>query len=536
MRSPRSATSKTSFSVTSSIAFLLAVLTPICSSEVARAQEQPNATTSEQKAGEFAGTLSVIVDGQPKSLTYYEGENGEALFQGDIIIGKVDALQAQTDGAQLQSLPPGMLFCLVKRDIDTRWPGAKVRFKVSPDLDNRARVYSAIAEWEARTPARFTEISDATGNYVEFVPGSGCSSAVGMTGGRQVIRLAPTCTTGNAIHEIGHVLGLHHEQAREDRYKKIFVYNDNILPGYLGNFSQDPSNFKDVGDYCFGSIMHYDKYAFSKQPGILNTIETRPAGIEIGQRERLADCDVATIRQIYETPLEDQAKVAFEGDLVLIPAGCEHQGKCYLKNDLTFTDPSALRWRAGRWHDGQPETVETGTTDGASIPKWAQAIVGEPFDKQYLKAAVVHDHYCYKENHVRTWRQTHRMFYEALLALDVPFVKAKIMYSAVYAGGPKWQELVPGESCGTNCVYDALSNRDDAIVKNGAALIFQDQTYGTPEFAADLAILSKTIENNPTMSLADIEQAVRDLKPNDYFLNAGGDHQVTGMSDPVLTK
>jgi hypothetical protein len=48
-----------------------------------------------------------------------------------------------------------------------------------------------------------------------------------------------------------------------------------------------------------------------------------------------------------------------------------------------------------------------------------------------------HDHYCYKENHVRGWRQTHKAFYYALNTLGVPALKAKIMYAAVYLGGPE---------------------------------------------------------------------------------------------------
>lgn len=537
MNSSRSVTSRTSSSATNSgiLALLVCLMAPVLGGG-ALAQEPDDATAFEQKAGDFAGTLSVIVDGQPRAVTYYEGESGDALFQGDIIIGKIEDLQAQPDGASLQSLSNNVLFGLVKRDVDTRWPGGQVRFKISPDLDDRARVYSAIAEWEAATPVRFIEIADSTGNFVEFVPGSGCSSAVGMVGGRQLVRLAPDCTTGNTVHEVGHVLGLHHEQAREDRSSKIFVFTSNILSGSLGNFSQDPSNFRDVGDYCYGSIMHYGNYAFSKQPNVLKTIETRPAGIAIGQRDRLAECDIATVREIYETPMNDHAGAAFEGTLELIPSGCEQEGKCYLKNDLTFTEPSGLRWRAGKWKDGQPEGVETGTTDGASIPKWAQAIVGEPFDEQYLKAAVIHDHYCYKENHVRTWRQTHRMFYSAMVALGVPAFKAKIMYSAVYVGGPKWQELVPGESCGPNCVFDAVSSRTDAVVKNDTALIFRDKAYDTPEFEANLAALQNMIEKNPEISLVEIEQAARDLKPNDYFFNAGASHKVASADDPVLAE
>jgi len=534
MRSFISAMSKTLFSVTNSLLCALMTATAFAPVTGALAQEQAeDASVMEQQAGEFAGTLNVIVNGQPKTLTYYKGENGEALFQGDIIIGPVASLQSQTDGSPLQGLSTDILFGLALRNVETRWPEGKVRFMISDDLGNRARVYSAIAEWEAATPIRFTEIAKAEGNYVEFVPGSGCSSSVGMTGGRQVVRLSADCTTGNTIHEIGHVVGLHHEQAREDRSSKIFVYDSNILDDYRGNFSQDPTNYKDIGAYCYESIMHYGNYAFSKQPNVLKTIETRPAGIKIGQRDHLAACDIATVRQIYEEPADQPS--AFEGGLVLTPAGCEQSGKCYLKNDLTYTDPSGTRWRAGKWIEGRPETVETGTTDGASIPDWAQRIVGEPFSDEYLKAAVVHDHYCYKENHVRTWRQTHRMFYNAMLSLGVDKTKAKIMYAAVYLGGPKWQKLVPGESCGPQCVYDALKDRTDAEVKYDTALLKRPSSYDTAEFSADIATLTKDIESDPEMSLAEIEQAVRNLKPDDPFLTSASNHLVTDAADPVLS-
>ena len=45
-------------------------------------------------------------------------------------------------------------------------------------------------------------------NYIYFTPGSGCSSYVGMVGGKQNITLADACSTGNTIHEIGHAIGL----------------------------------------------------------------------------------------------------------------------------------------------------------------------------------------------------------------------------------------------------------------------------------------------------------------------------------------
>ncbi|HDY87280.1 MAG TPA: DUF1353 domain-containing protein [bacterium] len=86
---------------------------------------------------------------------------------------------------------------------------------------------------------------------------------------------------------------------------------------------------------------------------------------------------------------------------------------------------------------GRPWVVPIGAViDGASIPAFFWNTIGPPFVGNYRRASVVHDYYC----NVKTqpWKRVHRMFYEASVVGGVPIPKAKIMYAAVYAKGPRW--------------------------------------------------------------------------------------------------
>ncbi len=88
------------------------------------------------------------------------------------------------------------------------------------------------------------------------------------------------------------------------------------------------------------------------------------------------------------------ANAKFIGKLAFDPKGCEATGKCRIVSDFKYIDPYKFGWL----------TKAGDNTDGATIPSWAQPFIGEPFDKSFIKAAVIHDHYCVR--HVRPWRQT----------------------------------------------------------------------------------------------------------------------------------
>ena len=123
--------------------------------------------------------------------------------------------------------------------------------------------------------------------------------------GEQSVVVSDQCITGDVIHEIGHTVGLWHEQSREDRDNYIRVVFDNIEPKDVHNFSQHVSDGDDVGDYDYGSIMHYGASYFSKNglPTIeVLKIESPDAG-SIGQKNGLSAGDIAQLTCYMQTGL-----------------------------------------------------------------------------------------------------------------------------------------------------------------------------------------------------------------------------------------
>ncbi|XP_034727260.1 high choriolytic enzyme 1-like isoform X1 [Etheostoma cragini] len=225
------------------------------------------------------------IDMTTRILTANNGSN-EILLEGDLLAPRTrNAIKCYTQN------------CFWKKNSSGK---VMVPYVVSSEYTSSEKqlISNALEGFHGKTCIRFVPRTNEY-DYITVQNQGGCFSSLGRVGGVQVLSLSrPGCLYyGIVQHEFSHALGFQHEQCRSDRDSYIRIVWENINPSQAYNFNkQDTNNLNTPYDY--GSIMHYDKTAFSIN-GRATMVPVPNANVQIGQRQGLSSWDITRINKLY---------------------------------------------------------------------------------------------------------------------------------------------------------------------------------------------------------------------------------------------
>jgi astacin (peptidase family M12A) len=199
------------------------------------------------------------------------------------------------------------------------WDAGVIPFQIAAAFTatERARILDRLALWERVAPVRFvarttqSAFLDITRDDATAMQASPCFSGVGQPRRAVVVRtnLGGTCAQSNhtVAHELGHALGLFHEHQRADRDSYVSIDFSNVQENARSNFNLS-STVPLVGEYDFGSVMHYQRNAFAidaSKPVLIPLPPFEQWATRMGTLPDPSDTDHNAIAFLYDQQLRE---------------------------------------------------------------------------------------------------------------------------------------------------------------------------------------------------------------------------------------
>jgi hypothetical protein len=221
---------------------------------------------------------------------------GKAVFEGDILL---DHVKKSPNGPQSDSLGVAYTSYL--------WPPtdgvSQIPYTIDPSSGDMTNLNAAISQFNSTFTGviQLVPYSNQT-DYVDFYfdpsnTSGVCEAYEGRVGGEQIVGGSATCTVATILHEMGHTVGVWHEQSRPDRNAYVNVNYGAVIKASRSFFDQFLDNEQELTPYDYASVMEYPAYSFSRngEP----CIESIPAGIPLSNPNGYSAADIDGILRLY---------------------------------------------------------------------------------------------------------------------------------------------------------------------------------------------------------------------------------------------